>query len=406
MEDYEQVYGLESEAPKEPAPAPEVMVESAPVSVPAKAPDSIGEQPDALSPTAQAAARLSEIRARRGRPVSSAVTNAGPDADTPPSAVQKQGRKRGLFASVIGAADDDSESSARKSAKRKAVQKDRDAGNDTDEASENEESGDADPQDKAGSGRGNSLLRPRHLIALASAVGVVLVVSLAVTIGVLSGGGTEQPLASTTGGGASTTTSTAALSTRDKPLPIEVAQTDGRGNKCPAPSSDVANAFSPDKTKALTCTRAWNADGAQFTFTLPGGPYVISEVRLKPGYDWTDPETKTDQWELYRIVHSATWRFDVGKPVEQVFNGSRRQQSKRTEGIISSTVTLTITKTSPPSPAAPTASSTGPTFGIPGGFGSIPLPGIGSPGQTNAHQNPGALTAFAFSDVQIMGHRA
>lgn len=406
MEDYEQVYGLESSGPKEADPAPETKVEDTPVSAPAKAPDNTSEQPAALSPTAQAAARLSEIRARRGRPISSAVTSTGSDADSPPKATQKQGKKRGLFASMIGAADDSGESAARKAAKRKAVQEDRDADNEADEASDTEESGDADHKDKAGSGRGSSLLRPRHLIAFASAVGVVLVVSLAVTIGVLSSGGGEQPLASTIGEGASTTTSAAALSARDKPLPIEVAQTDGRGNKCPAPSSDVANAYSPDKTKALTCTRAWNADGAQFTFTLPGGPYVISEVRLKPGYDWTDPDTKTDQWMLYRIVHSATWRFDIGKPVEQVFNGSRRQQPKRIEGVISSTVTLTITKTSLPSPTAPTTSSTASTFGIPGGFGSIPLPGIGSPDQTNAHQNPGALTAFALSGLQIMGHRA
>ncbi|TEA09225.1 hypothetical protein [Mycobacteroides salmoniphilum] len=404
--DFEEVYGLESASTPEPDPVPPpnpAARESTPAPQAAKGAVAQSEQLPALSRTAQATARINQIRAERGRPITSAIGGSSGGADSSGGAAKKSDKKRGFFASLIAAGDaDEDRPRGGPTSKGAAAQNNRD----DDDKGLDDRDEDAGADRAANKSATKSLLGTRHLIIGGVGIAVALVVAMALVIGILSSSSGDRQVASTTGGDGATTTP-AAPSARDKPLPIEVDESEAGRPMCPAPSSDVANAYSPDKSKALTCTRAWNADGAQFTFNLAGGPYVITEVRLKPGFDYTDPDTKIDQWALYRIVRMARWQFEVGKPVDQTFNASRKQQSKRVEGVISSKVTLRITKTVPPSPDAPAATSTGPTFGFPGGFGSINLPDGSSPAGKGTNGQPsGALTAFALSQVQIIGHRA
>ncbi|WP_131823642.1 hypothetical protein [Mycobacterium talmoniae] len=347
------------------------------------------------SATANAAAAIDRLLSGAPKPISSALVTANSDHGSAGESAEPT-KRSGLLPSLLG---------ERLSRLIGATQtRGGTAGQSDDVDGRGVEPADGNAEEAAAEPGAESppLLRPKHLIL--GGVAVVVVLVIAVVIGAAHGRETEPVIGSQAD---SDTTQHAPTkggpSQRDKPLRVEISTT--KPPRCPAPSTDAANAISGDPTKAWTCTRAYNADGATLNLTLPGGPYCITSVRLVPGWDYTGPD-KVDQWLQYRIVSAGVWRFDDGKRAEQKFDGSRKQQHVDIDCALSSTVQLQITKTSLAAPVAPTTSNAAPLPGLPGGWGSINLPepsGIGAP---SGAQNSGEPSAFAVSSLEIIGHRA
>jgi hypothetical protein len=350
-------------------------------------------QTSGCSPSAQATEAIERLMNTR-EPITSAIQPVATTTTTPDvSAARKQ--KVGLLAGLFGGG------------KSRSDRQDADAEPD-DET--NKESGQSNPgiehqssgeKGHDGDADKSALLGRKHLWV--GAAGIVMVVVCALALGALTGHSGESAPALNR---ATTATSEALPSgeqQRDRPISLTVDDP-----HCWSPSTDAANAVTGDPKKAWTCTRTFNSDGTRLTIRLAGGPYRISKVRLVPGWDFTGPD-QIDQWFKYRTVTTVVWRFDGGSPIEQQFDGSRKQQTKAVSDVFASTVTLRVTKTVVPAASPPTNSAIpAPNPGFPGGWGSItlptpsasPTPGISS-GQSSAEPK-----AFAISSIEILGHRA
>lgn len=192
-------------------------------------------------------------------------------------------------------------------------------------------------------------------------------------------------------------------------LPIAIEKGDVAA-QCESGSTDPYGAFSHEEGAAWKCLAPYDGVGQVLTITLPDGPYVITEVRMMPGYDAADKDG-SDMWAKHRIVSKVTWRFDDGTRVPQEFDGSRRQQVVPVSEAVTNRVTVTIQKTDAPAPAETPISASAPTPPVPGS-GNLPkwlddtnwlpsAPGAESPNGGNSTEEP---KAFAISSIEIVGY--
>ncbi len=394
--DVSKVYGVSAPgAPTPPAePAAPADGKAPETSAPAVATEPSGEQVEqtpAGSATTSAADAIDRLLKSSGRPVSSAVRFTGAASASSAEGRTETASKRGLFARIKGAPD---ASSSKPTGIKSDDAKDVSSGETSDASATDTSTTQGDnPEPKS------ALVKMRH-IAIAATVTVVVAV-VAVVLGIVtSSTRTVETAAPATGGAHTDKSSGKGGPQRDQPLPIKVVPP-----RCPAPSTDAANAVSGDPKKAWTCTRGFNSDGTQLSMNLEDGPYRLSQVCLVPGFDGSDGDN-SDLWFKYRVVTQVTWRFDnghpSGKPIEQTFDGSRKQQCQDIPGVLASTVTLTIRKTEMAAASNSSTPQKTPTE-LPGGFGSInlPMPGAGS---NPAATTPADVNAFAVSSLQIFGH--
>lgn len=195
---------------------------------------------------------------------------------------------------------------------------------------------------------------------------------------------------------------------RSQPIAVQKGSVDAL---CSPGSTDPFEAFSHEDGAAWKCLAPYNGVGQVLTVTLPDGPYVITEVRMMPGYDAADKDG-SDLWVKHRVVSRATWRFDDGMRVSQEFDGSRRQQTVPVPEAVTNTVTLTIQKTDAPAHGTPPISASASAPPIPGS-GSIPEwlgdsnwlptapPGAGGATPDSSSDEP---QAFAISSIEIVGY--
>lgn len=192
-------------------------------------------------------------------------------------------------------------------------------------------------------------------------------------------------------------------------LPIAVEKGDVAA-QCESGSTDAYGAFSHEEGAAWKCLAPYDGVGQVLTITLPDGPYVITEVRMMPGYDAADKDG-SDLWAKNRVVSKVTWRFDDGTRVPQEFDGSRRQQVVSVPEAVTNRVTVTIQKTDAPAPAETPISASAPAPPIPGG-GNLPkwlddtnwlpsAPGVENANGGNRAEEP---KAFAISSIEIVGY--
>ncbi|WP_426244170.1 NADase-type glycan-binding domain-containing protein [Nocardioides sp. LHG3406-4] len=85
--------------------------------------------------------------------------------------------------------------------------------------------------------------------------------------------------------------------------------------------------------------------GVVLTFTLPG-PTRIASVGLVNGYAKVDGPV--DWYPRNRRITSVTWGFDDGSTLDQELIDSPAMQTIGTEGVVTSTVTLTLDTVSAP----------------------------------------------------------
>ncbi|MEX7474408.1 hypothetical protein AB4Z39_32475 [Mycobacterium adipatum] len=192
-------------------------------------------------------------------------------------------------------------------------------------------------------------------------------------------------------------------------LPIAVEKGDVLA-QCESGSTDAYGAFSHEEGAAWKCLAPYDGVGQVLAITLPDGPYVITEVRMMPGFDAADKDG-SDQWAKHRVVSKVTWRFDDGTRVPQEFDGSRRQQVVSVPEAVTNRVTVTIQKTDAPAPVDTPISASAPAPPIPGG-GNVPnwlddtnwLPSV--PGSESASGGDRAEEpkAFAISSIEIVGY--
>lgn len=192
-------------------------------------------------------------------------------------------------------------------------------------------------------------------------------------------------------------------------LPIAIEKGDVAA-QCESGSTDPYGAFSHEEGAAWKCLAPYDGVGQVLTITLPDGPYVITEVRMMPGYDAADKDG-SDMWAKHRVVSKVTWRFDDGTRVPQEFDGSRRQQVVPVSEAVTNRVTVTIQKTDAPAPAETPISASAPTPPVPGS-GNLPkwlddtnwlpsAPGSESADSGNRAEEP---KAFAISSIEIVGY--
>lgn len=165
----------------------------------------------------------------------------------------------------------------------------------------------------------------------------------------------------------------------DGPIKIESAT-----SKCPAGSSEEANAFDGQTDTAWTCKMPYGP-GQILTINL-GDVYVISKVSLVPGFNKIS--TSGDEWNKYQTVTKVRWLFGEYSPSKPcaLDNNCLEQNTDNTRDVVSipvlpnkkvSTIKLVILKTTPP------------------------------PSDSGLLVDPNAATdSFAVSEIQIIGHPA
>lgn len=165
----------------------------------------------------------------------------------------------------------------------------------------------------------------------------------------------------------------------DGPIKIESAS-----SKCPAGSSEAANAFDGQTDTAWTCKMPYGP-GQILTIAL-GDVYVISKVSLVPGFNKIS--ASGDEWNKYQTVTKVRWLFGEYSPSKPctLDNNCLEQSTDNTRDVVSvpvvpnkkaSTVKLVILKTTPP------------------------------PAESGLLVDPSAATdSFAVSEIQIIGHPA
>ncbi|MCC9185569.1 discoidin domain-containing protein [Mycolicibacterium mageritense] len=136
----------------------------------------------------------------------------------------------------------------------------------------------------------------------------------------------------------------------DVPIKIESAT-----SKCPAGSSEEANAFDGQTDTAWTCKMPYGP-GQILTINL-GDVYVISKVSLVPGFNKIS--TSGDEWNKYQTVTKVRWLFGEYSPAKPcaLDNNCLEQSTDNTRDVVSvpvvpskkvSTIKLVILKTTPP----------------------------------------------------------
>ncbi|WP_133062521.1 hypothetical protein [Mycolicibacterium peregrinum] len=239
---------------------------------------------------------------------------------------------------------------------------------------------------------------PRHLAV--GAVFAVVVLIAAVMVG--RGGQPEESLPSAS---APSKAAVAAPGKAQHDAPITIRRDDVSA-VCGPGSSHPFDAFG-GKDRAWKCLAPYNGVGQVLTIKLSDGPYVITSIRVVPGYDAADRDG-SDLWLKNRQVAKATWRFDGASPVPQVFDGTHAQQSVAVPNAVARVITMTINKTDAPT-AAPTGKTS--TAQVPGLSPQLPKwldpsatplsPTGDSPVQNGGGEEP---TAFAVSSIEIVGH--
>lgn len=387
--DIHAIYGVgghdgEQVADAGPGPRPE--------QVPAGRP--LVEQTSEYSASVRATEAIERLMNTR-EPITSAIQPAATATTTTPDVHAARKRKVGVLARLFGGGKSQSgrqDFTAEPDDETNKKSGQSDSGIDHQSAGEEGQDGDADK---------SALLGRKHLWI--GATGLVMVVVCALVLGSLTGHRGESPPVLDSAAPPASEALPSGEQQRDRPISLTVDDP-----HCWSPSTDASNAVSGDPKKAWTCTRTFNSDGTRLTIRLAGGPYRISKVRLVPGWDFTGPD-QVDQWFKYRTVTTVVWRFDGGSPIEQQFDGGRKQQSKDVPYVFASTVTLRVTKTAIPAASSPTSSSIpAPNFGFPGGWGSInlPVPGAGQAPGFSGGRSSTEPKAFAISSVEILGHRA
>lgn len=94
---------------------------------------------------------------------------------------------------------------------------------------------------------------------------------------------------------------------------------------------------------------AWRmaGDGTGSTITIRfAEPVVVSRVGLINGY--TKRVSGVDWYPNNRRIMSAQWGFDDGSTLDQIFTEGKRLQRAKVPGVVTSTLTLTITSVTPP----------------------------------------------------------
>lgn len=257
--------------------------------------------------------------------------------------------------------------------------------------------GDSDSGEDAKSGWALPV-EPRHL-----AVGAVFAVVVLIAAVMVGRGG--QPQESLPSAAPPSKAAVAAPGKAQHDAPITIRRDDVSA-VCGPGSSHPFDAFG-GKDRAWKCLAPYNGVGQVLTIKLSDGPYVITSIRVVPGYDAADTDG-TDLWLKNRQVAKATWRFDGASPVPQVFDGTHAQQSVAVPNAVARVITMTINKTD-----APTGTPTGKTSTaqVPGLSPQLPkwLDPSGtllSPAGDSPVENGGseAPTAFAVSSIEIVGH--
>lgn len=239
---------------------------------------------------------------------------------------------------------------------------------------------------------------PRHL-----AVGGVFAV--VVLIAAVMVGRDGEPQESLPSASAPSKAAVAAPGKAQHDAPITIRRDDVSA-VCGPGSSHPFDAFG-GKDRAWKCLAPYNGVGQVLTIKLSDGPYVITSIRVVPGYDAADTDG-SDLWLKNRQVAKATWRFDGASPVPQVFDGTHAQQSVAVPNAVARVITMTINKTDAPS-AAPTGKTS--TAQVPGLSPQLPKwldpsgtplsPTGDSPVENGGGEEP---TAFAVSSIEIVGH--
>lgn len=411
--DINEMYGIAGErtAAAEPDQAPSEPAETSAIEEPGSANDGASEidladtteqtpdTPVVAKPTRAAVREIHRLLASGQHPVDTTSpfsTGASHAVDVDPEAPKTRSPKaglRGLFGALIGSSrpgdsdqdiDDqpDEPDGAGKKAGSKLAQ------------------GGSEDSDAAGKAKGGLALpvAPRHL-AVGAAFAVVVLVAAAM---VGRGGQPEESLPS------ASPPSKAAVAPPSKAqhdAPITIRRDDVSA-VCGPGSSHPFDAFG-GKDRAWRCLAPYNGVGQVLTIKLSDGPYVITSIRVVPGYDAADADG-SDLWLKNRQVAKATWRFDGASPVAQVFDGTHAQQSVAVPNAVARVITMTINKTD-----APTAAATGKTSTaqVPGLSPQLPkwLDPSGtplSPVGGGAVENGGGEepTAFAVSSIEIVGH--
>lgn len=397
------IYGLggSTGGDSEPADANEPAVEGGPELAESEPSATTESDAGKLSATAVASASIDQLL-NSHRPISSSVHFSESDTDTGGKPNKKRAPKAGWLSRIIGTGA--GEPVPKPAPEPLSSASPEQAG----PAPEAPVSADSEASDETAepSVKSVGLLRTRHWVI---GGGILVVVLSCALVGGLMTAMRDAPTPPATAQGQDTVADLAGpdepSKQTDRPLPMTI-----EPPVCWTPSNDVENAIKGKEDVAFRCTPPWNADGTRIVIHLTGGPYRIAKARMVGGWDYTSKDN-VDQWCQYRTISIATWRFDDSKPYEQMFDGSREQQSKEIpDEIYASTVTLQITKTTVPkcgtSPAATSAPPGIGLPGLPGGWGTINLPSPGTePGKASGGQSSGDPKAFAISFLQILGHK-
>jgi hypothetical protein len=165
----------------------------------------------------------------------------------------------------------------------------------------------------------------------------------------------------------------------DRPIKIDSAT-----SKCPAGSSEEANAFDGQVDTAWTCKMPYGP-GQILTINL-GDVNVVSKVSIVPGFNKIS--ASGDEWNKYQTVTKVRWLFGDYSPSKPCVldNNCLEQSTDNTRDVVSapvvpnrkvSTIKLVILKTTPP------------------------------PTDSGVLVDPSAATdSFAVSEIQIIGHPA
>jgi hypothetical protein len=202
---------------------------------------------------------------------------------------------------------------------------------------------------------GPSITRPAFYTVVIGVLAAVLVVGVNRLWATAKerGDAERQPKATTTTPAPTTTvptTTPGATTVPPAPAPVQatVVASAGTGpaqNGCGQSTSyDASNVL--DGNKATAWRTQGDGTGQSLQFTL-ARPTHLTQVGLIPGYDKIDDCTHADRFAQMRKITGVTWTFANGSSVKQTFTGDRQLQAMNVD-VVTATVTLEITGTTPP----------------------------------------------------------